>query len=123
MQQFILPFISLALLLAALLICIRALLSRRFYLWIIPLVLTLGLGVFTFLVLLPLISKNPVNASLGLRGNPIVLYIFDALWLAMVTMFRSALGESKVRRNTRKSRNEYEYLKPRNRKDMSQHEF
>src|SRR5574344_1265717 len=81
MQQFILPFISLALLLAALLICIRALLSRRFYLWIIPLVLTLGLGVFTFLVLLPLISKNPVNASLGLRGNPIVLYIFDALWL------------------------------------------
>ena len=122
-QPYIMPLVSLGLLLISLVLCIHSLFSRRFLLWIIPFLLTLGLGVITFIVLLPMISKSAPVLSIGFQGNPIGLCLFDALYLLMIISFKSALMGDKVRRNTRRSRNEYEYLKSKNRKEMSLDDF
>lgn len=115
MSPYYLPVLSLALLVVALVLCVRSLLTRLFYLWIIPTLLTLGLIVFTLLVLLPMVSNATVN--FGLSGDPLVLYIADLLWLVMLILFRVRLFSDSVTRS-RINRSEYAYIRPRkSRKD------
>lgn len=123
MQHYSLPLISLCFIVIALGLCLRSLFTRRFYLWILPLLLTVGLGVFTFLTFLPAVSARPVEIRFGIAGNPLVLYIFDFLWLLQIASFIIYINKTDGMRRIRRNRNEYEYLKPKNRKDISRNEF
>lgn len=123
LTSYLSPVISLFLLVVSLGLCFHSFFSRNFFAWIVPFILTLAIGVFSFFVFLPVISPEPPAIPFGFVGNTMALYIFDCLWFVMIVVFKFAFSLSRKNRKTKQSRDEYEYLKRRNRKEIHFDEY
>lgn len=121
-MPFLFPMASFAALVLAAGLCLFRVFSKRFYIWLAALALTVVMAFPTLWILLPLalMPENTdallVEVSHTVAGTPALLIgIFDLGWLAFLLLLAFALRGDASLLSSRKSRNENEYLKSRDR--------
>jgi len=124
MPNFVIPFINLLFSFMALVICTRYLFSKKGWLWIVPLLLSL---VFSFLSALILISKVSTS-TLQIDNVPprysYILMLVLVLWFFVLLSFRYAVRNfgSKLF-SASINRNEAAYLNAKNRREPNYKEY
>lgn len=115
--------ISLAFLLFSFALCIKSLFSKRFYLWICPLILTLSLVFIQVMTILPQVVTTPLDIPVFLNVNEDFLNIFNTLFCIMIIIFKIAISKQNPVQRSRRSKKEYEYLNKANRKTINYDEY
>lgn len=122
-MPFILPLAGFAALALAAALCLRRVFSKRFYVWLAALALTVLIAFPTLDILLPLAVRPEggealaAKASRAISGTPaLFIEIFDLAWLAFLLLLAFVLRGDKTLISSRKSLNEHRYLRSRNRK-------
>jgi len=124
MPNFVIPFVNLILSFIALVICTRYLFSKKGWLWITPLLLSLVFSLLTSLILISKVSSSTLQIE---NITPLDSYIFMlilVLWFFVLISFRYAVRNfgSKLY-SASINKNESAYLDAKNRREPNYKEY
>ena len=124
MPNFVIPFVNLVFSFVALVICTRYLFSKKGWLWIVPLLLSIVFSVISALILISKVSTTTLQINNITSMDSYILMIILVLWFFVLISFRFAVRNfgSKLY-SASINRNEAAYLNAKNRREPNYKEY
>ncbi|MDD4082158.1 MAG: hypothetical protein PHD05_02100 [Sphaerochaetaceae bacterium] len=124
MPNFVIPFVNLLFSFIALVICTRYLFSRKGWLWILPLLLSLVFSLLSAIILISKVSSSTLQIENITPTYSYILLLVLILWFFVLISFRYAVRNfgSKLY-SASISRNEAAYLNAKNCREPNYKEY